>query len=99
MQKVVGSSPISRFGTTCKSATFVSKYTAGTAPVSDTQRTLSAKKSDALTQCRPETRLWTGWPAAPTTQKRKPGVALATDCQKTVAECEYPRTATDRRYG
>jgi hypothetical protein len=25
--------------------------------------------------------------------------ALAADCQKTVAECEYPRTATDRRYG
>ena len=33
------------------------------------------------------------------TRKRKPGAALAADCQKTVAECEYPRTATDRRYG
>src|ERR671911_434687 len=33
------------------------------------------------------------------TRKRKPGAALAADCQKTVAECEYPRTATDRRHG
>ena len=29
------------------------------------------------------------------TRKRKPGAALATDCQMTIAECEYPRTATD----
>jgi hypothetical protein len=33
------------------------------------------------------------------TRKRKPVAALAADCQKAVAECEYPRTAIDRRYG
>jgi predicted ester cyclase len=38
----------------------------------------------------------TGTP--PFTRKPKPWAALAADCQKTVVECEYPRTATDRRY-
>jgi hypothetical protein len=59
MQKVVGSSPISRFGSACKSATFATEHTARYGRASDPEWTLGANRSATPPEPRQETRLAT----------------------------------------
>jgi hypothetical protein len=63
MQKVVGSSPIGRFGSTCKSAVYQLTsvgHGANAFHQSDTERTVAREKSARPPVLRPQSRSWAG---------------------------------------
>jgi hypothetical protein len=60
MQKVVGSSPISRFRSSCKSLIFETAAVRSYVPKLDTERTLGANKSAGFRSAPPTTCLLSG---------------------------------------